>query len=150
MGYEIKLIIGKKVTFDGKGFIEIARIDMSKIGTGKLSDLIGYAQGKNVDVSNLNFLKGVKSKHLSVPEETGDLFGLGTSYTSVEIWEGSDKVTEDLYGDPLPAIPLLHVLAAINREIEFSDYRRFELAKDILDSFNNQKWEDIYVVPYGH
>jgi hypothetical protein len=131
-------------------FIEIARIDLSKIGTGKLHDLISYAKGKDVDSINLDFLKGIKSKHLEVPEETGDLFGLGSSYDNVEIWEGPEKVDKDLYGDPLPAIPLLHVLAAINREVENSDYRRFDLTKDILDSLNSPKWDNIYVVPYGH
>ena len=150
MGYEIRLIIGKKVTFNDRGFMEIARVDLSKIGSGKLDDLIKYAQGKYSKDTNLDFLKGIRSKHLGVPDETGDLFGVGNSYIHVDIWEGSDRVTEDLYGDPLPAIPLDHVLAAINKEMENSDYRRFELAKNILEAFNNSKWDRIYVVPYGH
>jgi hypothetical protein len=150
MGYEIKLIIGQKVAFDNKVFIEIATVDMSKIGTGKLHDLISYAKGKDTDSINLDFLKGIKSKHLEVPEETGDLFGLGGSYDNVEILEGPEKVNKDLYGDPLPAVPLLHMLAAINTEVKHSDYRRFDLVKDILDSFNDPKWDNIYVVPYGH
>jgi len=150
MGYEINLIVGQKTSFSNNVFIEIVRIDLSKIGTGKLHDLIAYAKGKEPDGINLDFLKGVKNKHLKVPEETGDLFGLGSSYDNVEIWEGAEKVDKDLYGDPLPAIPLLQVLAAINREVEHSDYRRFDLAKDILDSFADPKWDNVYVVPYGH
>jgi hypothetical protein len=150
MGYEINLAIGQKKSFSDNVFIEIVRIDLSKIGTGKLNDLIAYAKGKDVSEVDFDFLKGVKSKHLGIGEDIGDLFGLGGSYDNVEIWEGPEKVDKDLYGDPLPAIPLLHMLAAINIEVQHSDYRRFDLVKDILDSFNDPKWDNIYVVPYGH
>jgi hypothetical protein len=71
-------------------------------------------------------------------------------YTDVEIFHDDEPVTKDLYEDPLPAIPILHVLSALNEELKEDEYRRFALAKCILEEMSNDSWDDIYVVPFGH
>jgi hypothetical protein len=79
-----------------------------------------------------------------------DFLDLGNQYDFVSIYEGDQKMKEDLYGDPLPAIPAIHVLAAINEELKSEPYRRFSLAKKMLDELTSSEWEDVYVVPFGH
>jgi hypothetical protein len=149
MGYEIKLIVGEMSS--SKSFLEIASVDLSKIGNGPLSKIIAYAKGKETpDFSDWKFLKDVKGSHLGLDPLTSEIFDVGMSYDNVSIWEGVDKITEDPYGDPLPAIPIHHVLVAIDAELKLEKYRRFELAKQILDELTSSKWDNIFVVPYGH
>lgn len=149
MGYEIKLIAGQ-ITTD-KSFLEIASVDLSKIGNGPLSKIISYAKGKETpDFNDWKFLKDVKGSHLGLDPLTSEIFDVGMNYDNVSIWEGIDKISEDPYGDPLPAMPIQHVLAAINAELKIEKYRRFELAKQMLDELASSKWNDIFVVPYGH
>jgi hypothetical protein len=149
MGYEIKLIVGEMSS--SKSFLEIASVDLSKIGNGPLSKIIAYAKGKETpDFSDWKFLKDVKGSHLGLDPLTSEIFDVGMNYDNVSIWEGIDKITEDPYGDPLPAIPIHHVLVAIDAELRLEKYRRFELAKQILDELASSKWDNIFVVPYGH
>jgi hypothetical protein len=149
MGYEIKLIAGD-ITSD-KSFLEIASVDLSKIGNGPLSKIISYAKGKETpDFNDWKFLKDVKGSHLGLDPLTSEIFDVGMNYDNVSIWEGIDKISEDPYGDPLPAMPIQHVLAAINAELKIEKYRRFELAKQMLDELASSKWDNIFVVPYGH
>jgi hypothetical protein len=149
MGYEIKLIAGE-ITSD-KSFLEIASMDLSKIGNGPLSKIISYAKGKETpDFNDWKFLKDVKGSHLGLDPLTSEIFDVGMNYDNVSIWEGIDKISEDPYGDPLPAMPIQHVLAAINAELKMEKYRRFELAKQMLDELASSKWNNIFVVPYGH
>jgi len=151
MGYEIKLIAGEKT--DDKTFIEIISIDLSKIGVGPLSKLISFAQGKDKtpDFKDWRNFKSIMGKHLGVEGETADLFGIGTQYDFVSIYDGNEKVDEDLYGDPLPAIPVLQVLSALEEELRMdSSYRRFHLANSALKEFETDLWSDIFVVPFGH
>jgi hypothetical protein len=149
MGYEINLIIGEIGSTDT--FLEIARIDLVKIGDGPLSNLILYAKGKETpNFIDWKFLNDVKGEHLGISQTTSEIFGLGMDYKNVDIWEGDEKIAEDLYGDKLPAIPLLHLLSAINQELKLGSYRRFKLAKSLLDEFVSSKWDNVYVVPYGH
>lgn len=157
MGYEIKLYVGETL---GKpsgnetvSFLEIATLDLSKIGSGPLSHLIAFAKGKSVpvDFKDFKFLKDVKGDHLEVDASAADFFDVGMDYGMAEVYEGDVKVSEDLYGDPLPLIPLNHVLAAIDEELKTSSYRRYRLAKSLLSEFNSQYWsKNIYVVPFGH
>jgi hypothetical protein len=149
MGYEIQLIAGEIGSTDT--FIEIARIDLAKIGNGPLHNLISYAKGKETpSFIDWKFLKDVKGNHLDADSATSEIFGIGMDYKPVSIWEGDEKISEDPYGDPLPAIPLLHILAAINQELKLGSYRRFSLAKSLLDAFASSSWDNIYIVPYGH
>ena len=149
MGYEIQLIAGEIGSTDT--FIEIARVDLSKIGNGPLHNLISYAKGKETpNFIDWKFLKDVKGNHLDVDPSASEIFGIGMDYKTVSIWEGDAKISEDPYGDPLPAVPLLHILAAINQELKLGNYRRFSLAKALLDEFSTSKWENIFIVPYGH
>lgn len=149
MGYEINLIMGEIGGTDT--FIEIARVDLAKIGNGPLHNLISYAKGKETpNFIDWKFLKDVKGNHLGVDSASSEIFGLGMDYKNVDIWEGDVKTTEDPYGDPLPAVPLLHILSAINQELKLGNYRRFSLAKSILEEFATDKWDNIFVVPYGH
>jgi|694.fasta_scaffold21009_4 hypothetical protein len=149
MGYEIKLIIG---VLRDKSFLEVARVDLSKIGIGTLSKLILFSKGKEIspEFKDWRFLNDVKGSHLGLDSKSTELFGLGMDYINVEIWEGDEKIKEDLYGDPLPAIPLLQVLSAIEHELKYDSYRRFSLAKSILEGMKGEEWDDIYVVPFGH
>ena len=149
MGYEIKLIIGQ---LNNKSFLEIARIDLSKIGHGTLSKLILFSKGKEIspEFKDWRFLNGVKGSHLGLDSKSTELFDLGMDYINVEIWEGDEKIKDDLYGDPLPAIPLLQVLSAIEQELKHDSYRRFSLAKSILEGMKGKEWDEIYVVPFGH
>ena len=149
MGYEIQLIAGEIGSTDI--FIEIARIDLAKIGNGPLRNLISYAKGKETpNFIDWKFLKDVKGDHLGIDPTSSEIFGVGMDYKTVSIWEGDEKISEDLYGDPLPAVPLLHILAAINQELKLGNYRRFSLAKSMLEGFVSSSWENIYIVPYGH
>jgi hypothetical protein len=151
MGYEIKLIAGEK-TSDGT-FLEILSVDLSKIGNGPLSKLISFAQGKTKtpDFQEWRDFKSIMGKHIGVEGETADLFGVGTQYDFVSVYDGNEKIDEDLYGDPLPAIPVLQVLSALDEEIRIdSSYRRFILAKSSLKEFETDLWSNIFVVPFGH
>ena len=149
MGYEIKLIAGEIGAT--KTFIEIASVDLSKIGNGPLSKLIAYSKGKETpDFSDWKFLKDVKGSHLDVDTSASEIFDIGMNYNNVEIWEGDGKISEDLYGDPLPAIPVKQVLAALHEELKYERYRRFELAKELLEELSTSKWDNIFIVPYGH
>lgn len=149
MGYEIQLIAGEIGSTDT--FIEIARVDLSKIGNGPLHNLIAYAKGKDTpNFIDWKFLKDVKGSHLGVDPSSSEIFGIGMDYKTVSIWEGDEKISEDPYGDPLPAVPLLHILAAIDQELKLGGYRRFSLAKALLDEFATSKWDNIFIVPYGH
>jgi hypothetical protein len=153
MGYEIKLHVGEISSVDQETFLEIACVDVSKIGTGPLNHLIQFAKGKSVPVEfkDFKFLKDIKGNHLDVDQASSDFFDLGMDYINVEIWEGESRLGEDLYGDPLPAIPLDHVLAAVNEELKYDDYRRFKIAQALLNEFTSSAWgRDIYVVPFGH
>ena len=149
MGYEIKLIIGK---LSDKSFLEIVRVDLSKIGHGPLDKLISFAKDKTIspEFNDWKFLNDIKGSHLGLDPKSADLFGLGMDYTDVEIWEGDESVSKDLYGDPLPAIPILQVLSAIKEELKEDQYRRFLLAKSILEEMTKEYWDEIYVVPFGH
>jgi hypothetical protein len=156
MGYEIKIHIGE---ISGYGentiFLEVASLDLAKIGDGVLSKLISFAKGKNgsMDFNDFKFLKNIKGSHLGVDPTTSYIFGVGDEYSNVYIWgtSGDEKITEDLYGDPLPAIPLDHFFLALKEELKTDNYRRFKLAKALLDEFlNSGNWKDIYVVPFGH
>jgi len=149
MGYEIKLIIG---VLRDKSFLEVARVDLSKIGGGTLSKLILFSKGKEIspEFKDWRFLNDVKGSHLGLDSKSTELFGLGMDYINVEIWERDEKIKEDLYGDPLPAIPLLQVLSAIEHELKYDSYRRFSLAKSILQGMNGKEWDEVYVVPFGH
>jgi hypothetical protein len=149
MGYEIKLIIGQ---LNDKSFLEIARIDISKIGHGPLSKLILFAKQKEIspEFKDWKFLNDVRGVHLGLDSKSSELFDLGMDYADVEIWEGDEITKKDLYDDPLPAIPLLQVLSAINEELKEDQYRRFLLAKALLEEMSNDYWDDIYVVPFGH
>ena len=149
MGYEIKLIAGE-ITSD-KSFIEIASVDLSKIGNGPLSKIIAYAKGKETpDFNDWKFLKDVKGAHLGLDALTSEIFDVGMNYNNVSIWEGVDKISEDPYGDPLPAIPVQQILVAIDAELKVEKYRRFELAKQMLEELASSKWDNIFIVPYGH
>jgi hypothetical protein len=149
MGYEIKLIAGE-ITSD-KSFIEIASVDLSKIGNGPLSKIIAYAKGKETpDFNDWKFLKDVKGAHLGLDALTSEIFDVGMNYNNVSIWEGVDKISEDPYGDPLPAVPVQQILVAIDAELKVEKYRRFELAKQMLEELASSKWDSIFVVPYGH
>lgn len=151
MGYEIKLIVGEKI--HASGFLEILSVDLSKIGDGPLSKIISFAQGKKTtpDFKDWRDFKSIMGKHVGVESETADLFDIGTQYDMVHIYDGNEKVDEDLYGDPLPAIPVLQVLSAIEEELKLdSSYRRFNLAYVILKEMSSDRWKNIFVVPYGH
>jgi hypothetical protein len=149
MGYEIKLIIG---VLRDKSFLEVARVDLSKIGHGTLSKLILFSKGKEIspEFKDWRFLNSVRGEHLGLDLKSSELFDLGMDYVNVEIYEGDFRTQEDLYGDPLPAIPLLQVLSAIDNELKEDSYRRFSLAKSMLDSMKSEQWDDVYVVPFGH
>jgi len=149
MGYEIKLIIGK---LGNRSFSEVVRVDLSKIGHGPLSKLILFAKRKEIspEFKDWKFLNDVKGVHLDLDSKSSELFDLGMDYIDVEIFYGDEPVTKDLYDDPLPAIPILHVLSALNEELKEDGYRRFTLAKSILEEMSSDSWNDIYVVPYGH
>jgi hypothetical protein len=150
MGYEIKLYIGEKRP--GGPFIEIGQIDLSKIGEGPLGNLIGFAQGKgsSVEFKDFKFLRDIKGKHMGMDPMASDMFDIGMDYEFVEIWDGEEKVKEDLYGDQLPAIPLDHILAALKEELKGGHYRRFKLAEAFLQELTSSEWHNIYIVPFGH
>lgn len=152
MGYEIKLHIGEISTLDNSTFLEIATVDLSKIGNGPLNNLIQFAKGKSIPVEfkDFKFLKNIKGKYLGADPSVSDFFDVGMDYIKTHIWDGETKTGEDLYGDPLPAIPLEHVLAAIKEELKSDSYRRFQLANALLQEFTSSSWENIYVVPFGH
>lgn len=154
MGYEIKLHVGQISSVDQKTFLEIASVDLSKIGSGPLNHLIQFAKGKSVPVEfkDFKFLKDIKGNYLGVDSLSSEFFDIGMDYIKTEIWDGESKVSEDLYGDPLPAIPLDHVLAAINEELKHDHYRRFKIAQGLLKEFTSSDWgeSNIYVIPFGH
>jgi hypothetical protein len=152
MGYEVRLIIGAKKS---DYFLQIATVELAKIGDGLLSKFIQFAKGKSesLDFSEFKFLNDVRGNHLGVSTDIAELFDLGMDYEFVSIYEGKEELTEDLYGDPLPAIPALQILAAINEELKIeSSYRRFRLAKKILEEFTSSDWDgfDVCVVPFGY
>lgn len=153
MGYEIKLIAGEKSSATPGLFIEILSVDLSKIGEGPLSKLISFSKGKTKtpDFQEWRDFKSIMGKHIEVEGETADLFGVGIQYDFVSIYDGNERVDEDLYGDPLPAIPVLQVLSALDEEIRIdSSYRRFHLAKSCLEEFRKETWINIFVVPFGN
>ena len=61
------------------------------------------------------------------------------------------RVTTDLYGDRLPAIPFDEFCVALDAELERSDYRRLLCASALLLSIR-QTWKGrpLVVVTYGH
>jgi hypothetical protein len=149
MGYEIKLIVG---ILHDRDFLEVARVDLSKIGHGTLSKLILFSKGKEIspEFKDWRFLNSVRGEHLGLDPKSSELFDMGMDYVNVEIYEGDFRTKEDLYGDPLPAIPILQVLSAIDNELKEDTYRRFSLAKAMLDSMKSEQWDNVYVVPFGH
>tara|TARA_R110002020_G_scaffold213427_1_gene420274 strand:- start:66916 stop:67284 length:369 start_codon:yes stop_codon:yes gene_type:complete len=63
---------------------------------------------------------------------------------------GDDYEDEDCYGEKLYAIPLEVVLEAIKKDCEDSDYRRFKVGRDFLQSFKDNFKEQLHVVLYGY
>ena len=78
MGYEIKLHVGEISSIDQKTFLEIASVDLSKIGNGPLNHLIQFGKGKSVSVEfkDFKFLKDIKGKHLGVDPASSDFFDI--------------------------------------------------------------------------
>ena len=150
MAYEVKLIMAEKNNTNY--FLEIARVDLSKIGNGYLHKIIAFSQGKIElpEFMKTKEFKKVQAGHLELPGDTSDLFGIGLDYTDAEVWEGKTKMTEDMYGVPLHGIPINQILYVINLEIDSDKYRRFDLAKVMLEEFSTNKWQNMYVIPFPH
>lgn len=151
MGYEIKLHIGELSHIGG--FLEIATVELSKIGEGPLYHLIQFAKGKSIpiDFKDFKFLKNIKGNYLGLDPMSSEIFDIGMDYQKIEIWDGDLKVSEDMYGDVLPAIPLEHFLAAIQEELKYDQYRRFKIANALLKEFISSDWESfkIHIIPFG-
>lgn len=149
MGYEIKLVIGqltpaaapesalaKHELKYGRSLIEVARLDLSKIGSGPLGTLIDEA------------IKDQKVRQ-----------GEGAAKVGFYAEDGDTLVTEDRYGDPVTPVLLQGILEALVQEIEASiladetPYRRFVIAQalieKILDTFHNSASE-LVALTFGH
>ena len=70
-------------------------------------------------------------------------------YLYAPMGDGDTEVTEDRYGDKLHPVPLELVLAALRKDNERENYRRFTWAIGLLESMVSTT-EDLYVILYGY
>lgn len=147
MGYEMQLVIGHLTGFDpqteatlayemkyGRSLIEIARLDLSVIGTSHLGSLIRKRiQGQKV------------------------LVGEGYPRVGFYASDGATLIMEDKYGDPVTPITLTEILEATEQEIRYAEstgqdpYRRLRtlqvLASDLLNYYPEYQ---LVALTYGH
>jgi hypothetical protein len=148
MGYELELIMGFK---ESENFLEISRINLGKIGNGLLDKFVGFSKGKSdsLDFKEFRFLEDVRGSDLGIDNRIAKFFNLGFNYTPGVIYEGGEEVKEDLYGEILPLVPATQILSIIKEELKYQDYRRFRLAKKMLEELTSSEWDGVYVIPFG-
>jgi hypothetical protein len=130
MGYEVKIIIGKKTPFeDGEGLHEfsvIAQYDLCKVDISELQNAI---KGKGAILLSRNDII-----------ETERIF----------YFEGYNKITEDIYGDELIAFDPQLLLETLIEKRKTDDYRRCSPIIALLESMLHEFPEGFQVVLFGH
>jgi len=68
--------------------------------------------------------------------------------------DGDTTIKEDMYGDMPAPVPLTDVIAALEKDVEESDYRRFKWAlslfKEMQDSAVDRPNDEFTVLFFGH
>ena len=62
--------------------------------------------------------------------------------------DGNTKITEDCYGDKLKEIGLRPFIKIMEKEDK--GYRRIQPLINLLKSFDNESWKNIYILHYGY
>lgn len=122
MGYETKLIFGEVLTFDPdevKTILEIGRIDLSKAGYSTTTGEFLAAERKAATVHYRFFADN-----------------------------GNDRIDRDPYDEPIPAVNIDGLIAAMESDQEDDEYRRFTLALAALRVIRS--WPNVVVLAYGH
>lgn len=124
MGYEVTLIAGTVLSFeqsDVKTLLEICRIDLSKPGYDTNT-------GRYLHESRL----------------------AATVYYQFFADNGNDRISEDRYGESLPAVEIEGLIAAMQADQdEDGYYRRFSLALAALRDLREWTDPDLRVIQFG-
>jgi hypothetical protein len=126
MGYETQLLVGidtGQLYNEGTFFMLYATIDMCKMGDSALFNLPWLNKTPE------------KERWYWYPP-TGD----GNTVAAYE----------DRYGDIPQPIPIADVIAALEKDIETSEYRRFKWALDMLKALDDGKQIGLSVLMWGH
>lgn len=125
MGYEVKLIAGTVLSFeqsDVKTLLEICRIDLSKPG---------------YDTNTGRYLNESRKA--------------ATVHYQFFADNGNDRISEDRYGEPLPAVDIDALIAAMQADQdEGGYYRRFSLALAALQDLREWTDPDLRVIQFGY
>jgi hypothetical protein len=126
MGYEVKLIVGEVLSYDPdavKTLLEICRVDLCKPGYGSHT-------GQYLHVS-----RKAATEHFQFFADNGN-----------------DLISEDAYGEPLPAVDIDGLITAMEADQVEDAYRRFSLALAMLRELRTWDQEPIRlkVIQYGH
>ena len=127
MGYETTLLVGTDTghAFGGEGtyFQVIATIDLCKLGNSATAALPW--KNKTPDVKSWYWYA-----------QTGD---------------GNNHVSTDLYGDQPQPVPISHVIAALEADMQKDDYRRLKWAHSLLMAiYESAGGENFSVLVWGH
>lgn len=161
MGYETKLIIGRKSTGGGKTYFLIdVEIELSKCGgTGYLPELIEKVldqenKGNYEEVYYSETFQINREKVYPKLEELGvESNVIDKIFDECESWE--DETHEDSYGEPLRAVPTVEVYEALTKQMAQNlldgelPYRRYLMAESVL-KITMETFRESFVILYGH
>lgn len=158
MGYEIKLIVGKR----GYSMKEVER-DLTKPyedGSGfeyKKDEKGNYIYtGRNeIYFQIMGIVELCKIGDGPLSKVVSKSHKLGNEFSKVDFvlfygFDGDEQFSEDKYGDYSWPVPVKEVCAALSQELsEGEDYRRFVWALALLNSMKNDS-EQLEVIFWGH
>lgn len=123
MGYESKLFI----------------VDKSKYSSSNIEN--GRHWCEIIAMFDLCKVYSVSDKMRKYPETDGYFYA----------YDSNTVITEDLYGDIMREIPIKDAIKIIeDAEKAEPNYRRFKPCISLLKSFNENEWENLVVLHYGH
>lgn len=152
MGYETRLIIGRAGT------------PSDEIKTGELTISDGEAYRPYLKDEFGRYIKTGRTEVYFMEYASIDLCKCGYDSEISKIdWKNTDKnifwyyygsdgntpIIEDCYGGKSEPVPIKDVIAALEKDVESSEYRRFKWALALLKSMDDDS-EELTVMFYGH
>lgn len=125
MGYETELLVGKDTgtVYKGKAYFMVyATMDLRTLVNSALFEL-----------KTVNNTPDVKQWEWYAPTGNDNI-----------------PVHTDPYGSKPRPVPIQDVIAALEKDMEHSDYRRLKWAHAMLKSMHEDAYEQLSVLLYGH
>jgi len=156
MGYETHLVVGRpglhveteykedksKPYDDGSGYEYLKDEKGERVPTGR--ELHYYES-----YCEMNLHKIYGSQLEALIKKYRDQQKSNNTYPYIFGVDGNFRFMEDNYGDKLTVVPFDEAQAALVKDVQRSDYRRFTWAKGMLEGVNHQRSEDVVCLFYG-